>query len=119
MIINLIPDASVASAPAGFTVAIQAAATLIQQALTDNITINIRYGWGSYNNVVDAKLTNSGGAYAQALAGDTVTYATLRSWLSADATSSDDTTAVSSLPATSASFPGGNNNFFVASAQER
>jgi Ca2+-binding RTX toxin-like protein len=117
--IHLISDNSVASAPAGFSAAIQSAASMIEQAFSDNITINLRYGWGSYNNTLDSKLVNSGGAYAQALAGDVVPYATLRSWLAADSSSSQDTTAVGALPAGSSSFPGGNNSFFVTSAQER
>jgi hypothetical protein len=91
---------------------------MIEQAFTDNITINIRYGWGSANNVVDPKLINSGGAYAQVLAGDTVSYSTLRSWLVADASSAQDTTAVNSLTA-NLTFPNGNTNFFVPSAEEK
>ena len=119
MTINLIADSTVASAPNGFSAAIQSAANILDQAFTDNITINIRYGWGSFNNVVDPSLTGSSGAYANALAGITVSYATVKSWLQADATSANDAAAVASLPATNASFPGGNNNFFVTSAQER
>src|SRR2546429_188383 len=53
MIINLIPDTSVASAPFGFTTAIRSAATILEQAFSDSITLNIRYGWGSANNVLD------------------------------------------------------------------
>src|SRR5207245_2670034 len=46
--ISLIADASVAAnAPAGFTAAMQTAANLLQQVFSDNITINLRYGWGS------------------------------------------------------------------------
>jgi FG-GAP-like repeat/Calx-beta domain/Bacterial pre-peptidase C-terminal domain len=118
MHINLIPDSTIASAPSGFTAAVQAAATMLEQAFTDNVTINIRYGWGSANNVVDPKLINSGGAYAQVLAGDPVSYATVRSWLLADATSTQDTAAVNSLTA-NLSFPNGNITFFVPSAEEK
>ncbi|MGE5272035.1 MAG: NF038122 family metalloprotease [Thiohalocapsa sp.] len=97
----------------------QSAADLIDRAFSDNITLNIRYGWGSYDNVIDPSLSGSDGAYAQALQGDSVSYATVKSWLTADATSSDDTTAVASLPTGSSAFPGGNNLFFVTSAQEK
>src|SRR4029079_9923306 len=39
--INMIADSSVASAPAGFTAAVAAAANMLQQTFSDNITINI------------------------------------------------------------------------------
>ena len=59
MIINLIPDDSVARAPAGFSAIIRAAADLIQQNFTNNITINIRFGWGTWNNRPKAGRTAS------------------------------------------------------------
>jgi hypothetical protein len=117
--INLIADDSVANAPAGFTTAMQTAAAILEAAFSDPITINIRYGWGSYDNVADPALIGGDFAYADALASDVVPYDTLRSWLVADATTAHDTAALNSLPASSASFPNGNNDFFVASAQER
>jgi len=69
--------------------------------------------------VADPGLVGSGGAYAQALAGDVVTYSTLKGWIAADSKSADDATAVASLPATNTSFPNANNNFFVTSSQEK
>src|SRR5215468_3254284 len=53
LIINLIPDSSVASAPAGFVQAIQAAAAIYEQTFHDNITLNIDYGWGTFAGSVD------------------------------------------------------------------
>src|SRR5262249_33852707 len=73
LIINLIPDASVASAPAGFVQAIQAAAAIYEQAFKgDNITINIAYGWGTFDNTVDPTLTGSTGAEGGPINGDNV-----------------------------------------------
>ena len=117
--INLIADDSVANAPAAFVTAMQTAAAILEAAFSDPITVNLRYGWGSYNNVTDPSLLGGNFAYADALAGDVVSYSTVRGWLVADATTAHDTFAVNSLPASSASFPNGNSNFFVASAQER
>ena len=118
MIINLIADSSVASAATGFAAAIRTAANVIQAAFTDNITLNIRYGWGSFNNVADPSLTGSGGAYAGNTNGTYVSYATTKSWLSSNASSSDDATALASLPASNASLPS-TSSFFVSSAQQK
>ena len=118
MIINLVADNSVANAAAGFTTAMQTAASILGRAFSDNITINLRYGWGSYNNVADATLVNSGGAYAQAQAGDNTAYSTVRSWLASDVVTDDDATSVNALPANNNGFPTP-QNIFVTSAQER
>jgi hypothetical protein len=50
MQINLIPDSSVSSAPAGFTAAVQAAADVFDQDFAGNYTVNITYGWGPFDN---------------------------------------------------------------------
>jgi hypothetical protein len=46
MQITLIPDNSIASAPAGLTAAVEAAADAFEQDFPGNYTINISYGWG-------------------------------------------------------------------------
>jgi hypothetical protein len=122
MQINLIPDNSVSSAPAGFTAAVQEAADIFEEDLSGNYTLNIRYGWGTFNNQADASLTNpnSGDFSIGGTVGSTVvTYTTLKKWLSADATLSDQEAAVASLPANDSSFPGDANLFVVSSAQEK
>ena len=50
---------------------------------------------------------------------DTVSYSQLRGWLVANAASIAQITAVASLPASSASFPGGANTFFVSRPEEK
>jgi hypothetical protein len=122
MQINLIPDSSVGSAPAGFTAAVQAAADVYDQDFPGNYTVNIAYGWGTFDNQPNPTLTNpSSGAFSiGGVIGSTdVSYATAKSWLSAYASLSDQKTALASLPASSAAFPGGANSFFVSSAQEK
>jgi hypothetical protein len=60
MNINLIPDASVASAPAGFVQAVQAAASIFDEDFPGNYTVNIGYGWGTWDNAPESSLTNPG-----------------------------------------------------------
>ena len=113
MFINLIADNSVASAAAGFAAAIRAAADILQNAVIGNFTLNIRYGWGSYNNVTDPTLTGSGGAYEGGTGADSIDYATTKSWLTAAATSADDASSVNSLNSTTTP------NVLVCTAQEK
>ena len=122
MQINLIPDSSVSSAPAGFTAAVQAAADIYDQDFPGNYTVNISYGWGTYDNQPDAALTNknSGDFSLGGVIGSTdVSYATVRNWLAGDASLSDQKAALASLPAGTAALPGGTNSFFVSTAQEK
>jgi hypothetical protein len=54
LIIKLIADDSVASAPVGFADAMRTAADMLETVFSDNVvTINPRYGWGSYNSVAN------------------------------------------------------------------
>jgi hypothetical protein len=96
--INLIPDANNVNAPAGWDAIVQQAAQIIEQNFSDPVTINLRYGYASFNNAVDGNLIGSAGAYANTDAGQFVTYSTC-SWLLTDATTAEDGTANSHLPA--------------------
>ena len=119
MQINLIADDSISTAPSGFAAQVSAAAAVLQQAFRDNITLNIRYGWGTFNNSGDPGLIGSSGAEAAPVSGDAISYQLLRSWLVADASSQADNTASTFLPSSNLSLPDGQNLFFVASAQEK
>ncbi len=119
MQIDLIADSSVASAPAGFTAAVQAAAQIYDLLFPGNYTINIRYGWGTWDNQVDPGLNGANGAEGGPVNGTTVSYATVKSWLTADATLPDEQQAIASLPASTSAFPGSANVFYVSSAQEK
>jgi hypothetical protein len=46
MQIALVPDSSIASAPAGLTAAVEAAAAVFERDFPGNYNINISYGWG-------------------------------------------------------------------------
>jgi Ca2+-binding RTX toxin-like protein len=122
MDINLVPDSSVSSAPAGFTAAIQAAAQVYDQDFPGNYTVNITYGWGTYDDASDDSLTdpNSGAFSLGGIDDDSlVSYGTLKDWLTADASLSDQVAALASLPAASTAFPNSVDSFLVSSAQEK
>jgi len=121
MEINLVPDSSVSSAPTGFTTAVEAAANVLDQDFPGNYTVNITYGWGTYDNQPNTALTTDSGDFSLggSLGYEDISYATIKAWLTADASLKDQMTAVASLPANDASLPGSNNAFFVSSAEEK
>jgi len=122
MEINLVPDSSISSAPAGLTAAVQAAANVFDEDFPGDYTINISYGWGTFDNVPYAPLTdpNSGDfSVGGPVDSEYVNYAQLKGWLTDHATSSDQKTAVASLPASNTAFPGGADTFYVSSAEEK
>ncbi len=119
MIINLVPDSSVASAPAGFAQAIQQAANILDSLITNNIAINIAYGWGTYDNQTLSELNGADEAVGGYLNGNFESYATAKSWLTAGATSALDLAAIAALPANDSVFPNANNFFIVSSAEEK
>jgi hypothetical protein len=45
MQINLVPDNSIAAAPAGLTAAVEAAAAVFERDFPGDYTVNISYGW--------------------------------------------------------------------------
>jgi hypothetical protein len=120
--IHLIPDQSVLDLQGGenssFALTVRHAADLIEQTFTDNITLNIRYGWGTFNNNQDASLNGFAGAEGAPVAGDHLAYSTLKNWLSNDPSRSlDDSKAIASLPGGDS--VNGYSTFFVSSAQEK
>jgi hypothetical protein len=122
MQINLVPDSSIASAPAGLAAAVEAAAAVYEQDFPGNYTVNISYGWGTFDNEPDEELTNSdSGAFSLGGEdnGSLASYSQLRGWLTATAASSAQITAVASLPASNAALPGDADTFYVSSAEEK
>jgi len=112
--INLLWDASVAAAPAAFKTAIQSAATMLQNAFSNNIVVNIAVGWGEIGGTT---ITQSGIAEGGPSGGIWVGYSGLKSGLIAHATSTDDATAIAALPGTIN--PNGNGNVAVWRSQEK
>jgi hypothetical protein len=115
MLINLIYNASVDNAPAEFRTAMAAAAQILNDLFTNNITLNMRIGWGENNgmpiNPNDNAVANGGPS-----AGVIVNYLEQRSALTASATSIFDQVAIANLPS---SDPTNGGQFFLASAQQK
>ena len=99
-------DSSVASAPAGYTTAIQSAISYIDSVITNPITANISFGWGE----VDGSPVAAGAAGENVSNGYYFSYAQVKAALAAVATSADDFASVSNLPTTD---PSSGGKFFV------
>jgi hypothetical protein len=111
LIINVSFDASVASAPAGFTTVVNAVVNYLQSQFSDPITINIAVGYG------EAGGNSLGGALGMSLTYLTnTTYSTLRGAVAADAKTADDSTALASLPSAD---PTGLNHYWISTAEAK
>jgi FG-GAP-like repeat len=119
--ITLIPDNSIASAPAALTAAVEAAASVFEQDFPGNYNVNISYGWGTFDNTPSDTLTDTFDGVFSLGGGPAfeVSYSQLSGWLIANAASSAQLTAIASLPASNASFPDDANNFSISSAEEK
>jgi hypothetical protein len=64
MQITLVPDSSIASAPAGvgpgLTAAVEAAAAVFEQDFPGNYNVNISYGWGTFDDAPSNVLLTPG-----------------------------------------------------------
>jgi hypothetical protein len=91
--INLVWDSSVTNA--AFKAAVQSAASMLEAAFSNPITLNIAVGWGEYlGNKIASTTSALGGGWS-----NTYSYATVKSALLAHSTSADDASAYASLPA--------------------
>jgi hypothetical protein len=111
--INITYDSSVASAPAGFRTAVNAAVGFFEQAFTNPITINLTFGWGQVNgspiggNALAENISYLDGYYS---------YSQIKAALSSNSRSVDDSTAVSSLPINDPTHGG---NFALTTAEAK
>jgi Ca2+-binding RTX toxin-like protein len=112
MLINLMYDNSVGSAPSGFETAVSAAAQALDSLITNPITVNIAVGYGEYDGAPLPVDVSEGGSAA----GLGLTYAQLEQYLQATASSAADTTSVANLPAVD---PTGGSGFYISPAQEK
>jgi hypothetical protein len=120
MQITLVPDDSIALAPAGLTAAVDAAASIFEQDFPGNYNINISYGWGTFDNAPSNDLTTAGSTYSLGGGSSTsVSYSQLKGWLTSNAVSSAQMTSIASLPASSDSLPGDAGVFFISLAEEK
>jgi hypothetical protein len=93
MNINIEFDSNALAAPASFRNAVLTAASLMDAALTDNITVNIGVGYGEIEGTPVSSTSAEGGPNT----GDFFTYSQIRSLLLSHASSGD--TTFNSLPA--------------------
>jgi hypothetical protein len=112
--INATFDSSVTSLPQASQIQsdFAAAAAAYQNALSDNVMINIKVSWGSVGGY--AMPANALGASLDPLYGY-FSYTQIKSWLRADSSSSYDSTAIANLPVSS---PVG-NKFVLPSAEAK
>ena len=111
LVINIIYDSSVGSAPSGFKGAVDAAVSYLQAEFTNDMTLNIRVGYGEAGGN-----TMGSGALGQSQTNfDLVSYGALRAALASHATQPDQQTALAGLPTTSP----GTANFIIANAEAK
>lgn len=111
LVINISWDASVQSAPSGFTTAVMSAVQYLESQISNPVTINIDVGYGE----VGGTAMSSGTLGQSEWYLTSVGYSQLVSALSADATSATDASAVASLPGTSPV----NGTFWTTTAQAK
>ena len=110
--INVSYDPSVASAPAGFTAAVDAAVQFFETTFSNDITINIAVGWGE----VQGQVLGAGELGASIDNYDTLDFQTVKTELAAaDASFAAAAAGIANL----GEGPGGNPNFEVATAEEK
>jgi hypothetical protein len=108
LVINITYDASVANAPAGFEAVVASVVQFYESEFTNPVTLNIDVGWGE----VDGQGLLSGALGESESYLESFSYSQIRSALSANATSSNQLSAVGSLP-TSAP---GNGTYYLTVA---
>jgi len=97
LVIDVVYDSSVASAPAGFTAAVAAVVSYYESVFTDPVTVTIDLGYGE----IDGQSLGAGALGESETYLTSVSYAQLESALATNANAIGDTAAAASLPATS------------------
>ena len=104
---------SVASAPPDFEQTVEAGVNILEQTITNKITVDIDVGYGEYaNNSLLPAGISEGGPQSYSLS-----YSDLRSLLALDGTTAAAILGVNSLPNTSSL--DGQSNFFVGTAEAK
>ena len=114
MQINITYDPSVNAAPAGFKTAVQAAVQFFDTTFTNNISVNISFGWGE---VGGSLLGASSVGESSAIFDNFRSYAQVKSYLlAADANIPAVFSAVQSLPTVD---PTGGATFVIPTSEEK
>ena len=114
MIINYTFDSTVSGAPVGFTATLNAVASFFQNTFSDPVTVNINVGYGKVNGQpLGANALGTSLTYLSYLGNNS--YPALKSAMTADAKTADDTNSVNSLPINN---PNG-GNYWVSTAEAK
>lgn len=97
LVVNVVYDASVANAPAGFTADVQSVINYFESHFSNPVTITIDVGYGE----VDGTSLGSGALGESITYFDPVSYAQLQSALAANLNANGNSAAAATLPATS------------------
>ena len=114
--INAIYDQSVTSASNASQIesAINAAVQFYERTISNNITVNIAFGYGEIGNG-QATVGSNALAEAEPIGGSTMSFAALKTALAQSAASTDDHRALASLT----SDPTGGGSFYLPGAEEK
>jgi len=97
LVINIVYDASVANAPAGFTADVQSVVNYFESHFSNPVAITIDVGYGE----VDGQSLGAGALGESITYFDPVSYAQLQSALAANLNANGNSAAAATLPATS------------------
>jgi hypothetical protein len=112
-VINIIWDASVSSAPAGFIAGVQAAVQYLESQFSDPVTINIAVGYGEVNGT-----PMGSGALGESITGlNEFSYSQLTGALASDAKTSVDRGVVASLASLPSSIE--SSTFWASNAEAK
>jgi VCBS repeat protein len=114
MNINLTFDQPINTLPSGFVASLNAVAQFLDSQFNNPITINIDVGYGE----IDGQPLDSGALGESETFLNEYSYAAIRGALIANASSTDQVSAVNSLPASDPT-PGGSGNYWVATAESK
>lgn len=103
--------------PAGLITAINAAVQFLESEITNNITVNIQIGYGTYWNGRATLGVNDPIAQTHVNAPPITAYSTLRSALISHATSADDQSAIATLGTDDPLQPA--SNYAITTAEEK
>jgi hypothetical protein len=110
-VINITWDASVSSAPAGFTTAVMKAVQYLESQFCNPVTVNIAVGYGERGgNALDSGALGQNRTYL-----NQVGYSTLVSALKSNATTAADQSAVATLPSSNPT----SGTFWATTAEQK
>jgi hypothetical protein len=111
LVINVTYDASVGSAPSGFTTVVGQVVQYFESHFTDPVQINLHVGYGEVGGQSLGGALGESQTYLM-----TESYSALKSALSADASTSTDLSASASLPSFD---PYGSGTYYVSTAEAK